>query len=264
MKATPFLLTLCVITAPLALFAQSNALVRPGGLSSPAGTVANASAAASGAIQRDAESADFYFSGGTPRQFLQAVDKYYSVEWLDVADIPKDLASVRIPAVRLRPDQQRISGGKGGGTNAPLETLVGIYNQLTQEKPELGQLSVKGPLAEPIAVMFKSPALSASPAAAPKLKAYPLRGIPQGDWEKLANTAEEEAQKLMAAQRQLTADPARLRAQDGWDTRQITIHQDTGLMVVIGPDSMLEIVDSILNAWRANLMAGDAKPATAK
>ena len=67
---------------------------------------------------------DFFFPGGTPSEFVAAVEKQYKVDWKRVVDIPNNMASARIPALRM--DEQSVEsmfpvargfggGGRGGG-----------------------------------------------------------------------------------------------------------------------------------------------------
>ena len=53
------------------------------------------------------EDIGFAFPGGTPRQFLDAVQEQYKVDWSSVADIPKEMADVHIPRLRINQDSAR-------------------------------------------------------------------------------------------------------------------------------------------------------------
>ena len=76
---------------------------------------------------------DLDFPGGTPKEFLKAVEKQYKVSWSSVADIPDEIQSVHIPALRMNRESLepilrrgrrpggfggRSSGGFGGGFSA--------------------------------------------------------------------------------------------------------------------------------------------------
>jgi len=222
------------------------------------------------------EEPGFVFPGGVPKEFLEAVEKQYKVSWSSVADIPEEMQSVHIPALRLNRESLepilrrghggfggRSSGGFGGGvfmgTNDmgglaasslmeqrhPLEALVALYNSLQQAKPELGQLLVEGDFAKPALVIFIRSNVS-SPTADFQMKAFPLRGIPEKEWERLARAAEEELANLAVAQR--------TRAGGYGEQRRPTlhIHQNTALLVVLGPPSFLDAVGSFVTAWHAN------------
>ena len=100
------------------------------------------------------EEIEFAFPGGTPSQFIDAVQKQYAVDWLSVADIAKELADAHIPKLRLGPDSLGPGSRSAGVEPGPLAALVSLYNELGKQKPELGRLIVKGDLAKPSIVMF--------------------------------------------------------------------------------------------------------------
>jgi hypothetical protein len=49
------------------------------------------------------EVTSFAFPGGTPSQFLNAVQEQFKVDWSSVADIPNEMADVHIPKLRHQP-----------------------------------------------------------------------------------------------------------------------------------------------------------------
>ena len=80
------------------------------------------------------------FSRGNARQFLNAVQEQYKVDWSSVADIPKEMADVHIPRLRINQDSLVIRLSRRTGAEAvALGASVSLYNQLGQQKPELGQ-----------------------------------------------------------------------------------------------------------------------------
>ena len=208
--------------------------------------------------------AGFAFPGGTPKEFLAAVEKQYKVNWSSVADIPEAVQSVQIPALRMDRESlepilrrgRRYGGGFFGGTNGmgaavspamidernPLEALVALYNSLQQAKPELGRLIVEGDFAKPSVVMFVAPHDSSATSDF-QMRAFPLKGIPKDTWDKLAREAEAELGNLAQAQR----TPA-----SSWKFVSLRIHRDTGLLVVLGPAAFLDAVGSFVTAWQAN------------
>jgi hypothetical protein len=216
--------------------------------------------------ESERKEAGFVFSGGTPKEFLEAVEKQYKVNWSSVADIPEVLQSVHIPALRMEREsmetilrrERRLSAANGlGGSPAmmeghnPLEALVVLYNSLQQAKPELGRLVVEGDFAKPSVVMFVAPHDS-SAASDFQMRAFPLKGIPKNQWEKLAMLAEGELANLAAAQ----------RTSGGKRGATLRIHQDTGLLVVLGPAAYLDTVGSFVTAWQANSRFGLEHPAS--
>jgi hypothetical protein len=212
------------------------------------------------------DDAGFAFPGGTPKEFLEAVDKQYKVNWSSVAEIPEELQSSHIPALRmdrasLEPILRRWREGRSGGgflagpgtessgstpgfameQHNPLEAVVALYNSLQRVKPELGQLVVEGDFTRPSVVMFIS-SRAPSPASDFQMKAFPLKGIPQKDWDKLASVAEQELRNLAVVQR--TSGRA--------FTPSLRIHADAALLIAVGPPSFLDAVGSFVTAWHAN------------
>jgi len=215
--------------------------------------------------ESERKEAGFVFSGGTPKEFLEAVEKQFKVNWSSVADIPEALQSVHIPALRMDREsletilrrERRLSANNGlGGSpamvegNNPLEALVALYNSLQQAKPDLGRLVVEGDFAKPSVVMFVAPHDSSATSDF-QMRAFPLKGIPKNQWEKLARVAEEELASLAAAQ----------RTSGGKRGATLRIHQDTGLLVVLGPAAYLDTVGSFVTAWQANSRFGVEHPA---
>src|ERR1039458_8610411 len=120
MKSNSILLTTLKLAAPLALVLQGTALAQSERPTNTPPPPQEAGAAASTFRQN----VDFYFPGGSPQVFLQAVDEQYKVDWAKVADIPLHMQSVHIPALRLNreslyripyyPNGVRGVGGGGG------------------------------------------------------------------------------------------------------------------------------------------------------
>lgn len=223
------------------------------------------------------DSAAFFFPGGTPRQFLEAVEKQFDAKWSDVADIPEEMREVRIPALRLnRESLEPILGrgrrgagfrGRGGGgaefegggfsvqtplpPPSPLEALVALYNSLQVAKRELGLLRVEGDLARPSVVMFMSGGRQSRATENFQMKAFPLRGIPEQEWDKLAEVTMQEINMLARVQ-------GVEKRPEGSEIR-VDLHRGVGLLIVLGPPSILETVDSFVTAWHANQQQAEAK-----
>jgi hypothetical protein len=214
------------------------------------------------------EKVDFYFPGGTPKQFLDSVDKQYKVDWSSIADIPSEMQNVHVPALRLSresidrilPNQRRPGmrgfGGGGGGAGGsfgmeaeernPLDALVVLYNSLNQARPDLGQMIVEGDMGKPSIVLFRSPNPNAPIDI--KMKAFALKGIPKADWEKLAQELKNQFDLLA----QLNHEDATSRPRT-----DVAIHFDTGLLIVLGPQLYMEVAESFVGAWHGNYPGGE-------
>jgi hypothetical protein len=186
----------------------------------------------------------FAFPGGTPSQFLSAVQDQYKVDWSSVADIPKEMADAHIPKLRITQDSLEPILRRTGPEGGPLAALVSLYNQLGEQKPELGRLIVKGDLAKPSVVMFvpDKAAVEAQPKV--KVKAFSIWGVSDPARVTLLEDIERtKKEALDSASRQRGAQ--NIRALEG----TVAIHNDTSLLVATGPESFVDLVESIVTAF---------------
>jgi hypothetical protein len=157
------------------------------------------------------------------------------------------------------------AGVQGGGESEhnPIEALIALYNSLWQAKPELGQLIVEGDLAKPSVVVFhcdvqRRPLIDNSDF---KMKAFALNGIPPKEWEQLEDLVDSELNKLALLQIERsinTGEPLSDNETRHLDMEigkaresRVTLHKDTGLLIVRGSQSILDAADSLVTAWRA-------------
>ena len=191
MKSNSIFFNTLMLAAPVALWLQGSALAQPTGATTtpppPAPSAAaatlpapspplgwapppapNAGAAAStnqdnveriSFVRVDfADNVEFFFPGGTPGDFLNAVEKQYKVDWKKVADIPDNMRNVRIPALRMSRQSAdsmlaaaRRDGATGASNNAsvanklspPTEAEQEAYSQVRQRLADLQALGVK-------------------------------------------------------------------------------------------------------------------------
>jgi hypothetical protein len=211
------------------------------------------------------------------------VEKQYKVDWAKVADIPANMAEVVIPRLRMnrqsaehiidsyggrRPGGRFGGGGGGGGfqggrepDHSPLDALIALYNSLSQAKPELGQLIVEGDLAKPSVVIFRSNSQRTSSIDYSnfKMKAFALKGIPENEWGKLEEVVGHELDTLAMLQIERPVGERHsdheqtLMAEEIERQRQsrVALYKDTGLLIVRGPEPILEAAESLVTAWRA-------------
>ena len=256
MKSNSIFFNTLMLAAPVVLWLQGSALAQPTGASNPAPPPApNAGAAAS----TNQDSVEFFFPGGTPSDFLNAVEKQYKVDWKKVADIPNNMLNVHIPALRMnRQSSERILGPEppfafpgSGGLNAadrnPLKALIALYNSLGGAKPELGNLLVEGDLAKPSVVIFHS---SAPPTQIDyKVKAFALKGISPTEWERLVDEINSQFDRELTRQADLAVHSSSPMPKY---TGHVILHPDTSLLVVDGPVWSVELAESFVAAWKAN------------
>ncbi|MGA2557628.1 MAG: hypothetical protein ABSG04_15275 [Verrucomicrobiota bacterium] len=271
MKSNSILFTTLTLAAPLAFLLQGSDLAQAkgGGGSTPLAQDAEAATPAPAPSPR--ANVDFFFPGGTPSEFVAAVEKQYRVEWAKVVDIAENMREVHIPALRM--SQQSVEsmfpvyrggGGRGGGgagggggfggggirggfgsnpeERDPLMALITLYNRLGQAKSELGSLMVEGDLAKPSIVMFRS--IYANSAPELTLKAFALNGIPVAEWDKLAQEINDQIGMIHGMNHK---DAVRYK---------VDVHRDSKLLVVFGTASDLDAVESLVAAWRTNYGPG--------
>ncbi|HVM46525.1 MAG TPA: hypothetical protein VMU04_00790 [Candidatus Acidoferrum sp.] len=201
---------------------------------------------------RGAESAQaedvtaFAFPGGTPAQFLDAVQHQFHVDWASVADIPPEMAEVRIPRLRINQESLAALGRGGPGGNDPLAAVVSLYNQLWENRNELGRLVVKGDLRRPSVVMFVPDMAAVDKQARIKVKAFSIFGVSDAERARLQEDIQRatlEAKDYASHQR----GPADLQSLQG----TVALHNETSLLVATGPEPYVEMVESIVNACLA-------------
>jgi hypothetical protein len=187
----------------------------------------------------------FAFPGGTPDQFLDAVQQQYRVDWLSMADIPKEMADVHIP--RLRISQESLATLTHlRGANQWLSALVSLYNLVGQKKPELGTLLVQGDLAKPSVVMFVPDKAVADTQLKIKVKAFSISGISDAERARLQEDIDRAKKEAMQYASRLRGSPGP-RSLDG----MVAMHNDTSLLVATGSESFVDMVESIVNACQA-------------
>jgi hypothetical protein len=122
--------------------------------------------------------------------------------------------------------------------------LIILYNQLGEQKPDLGRLIVKGNLTNP-AVVLLVPDKAATDTSKLKVKAFSIYGINEAARDKLQidiRNANDEA--MMYAER---LGGSSFRGFQG----TVAVHNDTSLLVATGTDPFIEMVESIVVATQA-------------
>lgn len=190
------------------------------------------------------EAISFAFPGGTPSQLLNAVQQQYKVDWLSVADIPKEMADVHIPRLRIQHDV--FEPIPRPAWEPELAEVVSLYNQLGEQKPELGHLIVKGDLTKPSVVMFVPDKSAADTQPRIKVKAFSIYGINDAERAKLQKDIDQ-------AREEAVNYASHLRGSSGLRTLEgtVAIHNDTSLLVATGREAFVEMVESIVNACLA-------------
>ncbi len=200
------------------------------------------------------EQAAFTFPGGTPRQFMEAVEKQFKVDWLSIASIPAELQQVQIPKLRLTPKPK---GNMALGMDSPVRQLVLLYNSLAEKSPQLGTLLVDGDdPRKPSAVMLVPNKTTSVVQARMKTMAFPLRGVPEKDWATLADEIMQMGGEATHYEAMMTGGLE--ASQPGF----VKVHQAAALLVVTGSESFVEMAESVVAAFQANQQAKAAKFST--
>jgi hypothetical protein len=192
------------------------------------------------------EATGFSFPGGTPSQFLNVVQDQFKVDWSSVADIPKEMADVHIPRLRISQDSLGPLLRPSGTERGPLAALISLYNQLGEQKPELGRLVVKGDLTKPSVVMFVPDKAATDTRLQVKVKAFSIWGISDAERAKLLEDIERSKKEALDYASRLRGSTG-LRGLEG----TVAVHNDTSLLVATGPESFVDIVESIVTAFLA-------------
>jgi len=197
----------------------------------------------------------FTFPGGTPNQFLDAVQQQYKVDWVSVADIPQEMVDVRIPRLRITGESPDPFSPRARVEIEPLAALVSLYNQLGEQKPELGHLLVKGALNRPSVVMFVPDKAAAD--ARPKItvKAFSIYGINDAEKVKLQQDIDRAGEQALRYAMALPNFSGGRNLQGS-----VSIHDETSLLVATGPQPFVDMVESIVTAWQAKEQARKLTP----
>ncbi len=202
---------------------------------------------------RDGAEEVFSFPGGTPLDLVKAVQEHFKVDWQSVMDEPREMADVHIPRLRLNlapgPDTRPAAEG-------PLGALVTLYNQVGEQKPELGHLVVRGNLVKPSVVLFV-PSKSAGELR-PKfmVKAFSVYGLNDEARARLIDD-------INRAQMMAIDYTTRQRGPSGTAelSGMVALHKETSLLVATGQEAFVEMVESMVAACTANKEAMNYSPA---
>jgi hypothetical protein len=187
----------------------------------------------------------FTFTGGTPRQFVEAIDKYYKTDWANIVQIPVQMERMWIPRMRLPTDMPLASHPIPTLPNQPAifsASLLSLYADLAAKDPELGNLIVKGDPMEPNLVIFIPDKSIVDAPSDIRVKAFSLQKIPKASWPNLLKEIDD---TQMYAARYAEEKGANQRLFSG----RSAIHADTQILVAIGTDAYVTMVQSVEDAF---------------
>ena len=197
---------------------------------------------------------NFLFTGGSPIDFLKALQTQYGTDLMSVAEIAPGMDRVRVPKLLLQ--APRAASGQDAATMAQrhLENMILFYNQLAKDDSRLGRLFVRwgttpDTKSTAIAVVLSPVQATNAVPVEVKTRAFPLRSLPEKQWEVALIQIEQTLATLKAQQDEQDANnPGRVASV----RRSARIHASSGLLVATGLESDLEFVASVLEAMRAN------------
>ncbi len=183
---------------------------------------------------------DFLFPGGSPIDFLQALQKQYGVDLMSLADISPRIDRAHVPKLRIPAARSP--------ANLPqplwqLNNMIGLYNQLAKDDPRLGKLFVHSNGTNVIAVTLRPLPTTDAARVEIKTRAFPLAGIPEAKWSSLTKVIDFT---------QLEVQNRHESLREMFGPASVSIHRGSELLIAVGSETYLDLVGSIVDAWRAN------------
>jgi hypothetical protein len=176
----------------------------------------------------------FSFEGGNPFDFVVALDKHFRTRLVQILTLPETLSRTRVPKLRV-------------AANDPREVLD-LYNRL--ESPTLGRWRFEPPQYKPGTNMNVLMLVPDKNAAAGKLeqstkvKGIALAGVPETKWEALLRDIDQ----ARAYGERAIATKGSSDAFEG----SIRVQRDSKVLIVVGSEAYLEMVESLVSAHRMN------------
>jgi hypothetical protein len=175
----------------------------------------------------------FSFEGGNPFDFVVALDKHFRTRLVQILTLPETLSRTKVPKLRVAAEDPR--------------EVLNLYNRL--ESPTLGRWRFEPPQHIPgtnmnvlMLVPDKSVATGKMERSGTKVKGIALAGVPEAKWEALMRDIEKA--------RAYGEDAAKGLDDDfGGSTR---VQPDSKVLIVVGSEAYLEMVESLVSAHRMN------------
>lgn len=171
----------------------------------------------------------FDFPGGTPVNFVLAVQRHFGVDWADIAFIPDEMQDVRIPPMRVETPSV-----------GDVKVIEKLYNSMGQGNPQLGQWHIEGNIMKPWVLMLvpgKDFPGAQSRKAAFTTKAFSLKGLAGEEWKYVQEDIDRAQREAIGISR----NPELMRG-------QVSLHRETSILVAFGSESFVNLVESIVAA----------------
>jgi hypothetical protein len=182
----------------------------------------------------------FFFSGGTPLDFVLALDHHFRTRLGEILSIPSSLAHAQVPKMRL-------------STESPGDALA-LYNRV--DNPFLGRWYWDpanpngGTNLHLLTLVPNAGATAEKPVS--RVKAIALGGVPEDKWRAL--------EEDVAVAQKFGRNDAERRGSENPDG-EIHIQPASKVLIVSGSDAFIEMVESVVAAHRINADISGRKPA---
>jgi len=170
----------------------------------------------------------FLFPGGSPLDFIMAMDRHFRTRLHEILSVPHALVHAQVPKMRLT-------------TENPAEPLV-LYNRLGD--PFLERWVWEGAVdpgtnVQVLTLVPDKTIAGTLQKPAGRVKAVALAGVPESKWHALQEDIDQ-ARKVGTLQNETSIEG------------QIRIQPSSKVLIVSGSDDFIEMVESVVAAHRTN------------
>ncbi|HKX63039.1 MAG TPA: hypothetical protein VJS65_14365, partial [Verrucomicrobiae bacterium] len=176
----------------------------------------------------------FNFDGGSPVDFVVALDRHFRTRLVQVLTLPETLSRTRVPKLRVAAED-------------PREVLT-LYNRL--DNPALGQWrfepaqkSADTNLNVLMLVPDKATSSASTGRSPTRVKGVALAGVPEAQWETLMRDID-----------QAKVYGEEIAAKGGGDlfVGTLRVQRDSKILIAAGSEAYMDMVESLVQAHRLN------------
>jgi hypothetical protein len=179
----------------------------------------------------------FNFDGGSPFDFIAALDRHFRTRLVQILTLPETLSKTKVPKLRVAADDPR--------------EVLAVYNRL--ESPTLGQWrfepgatgqntnSSSTNMNVLMLVPDKNMAAKVERSVT-KVKGVALAGVPDAKWDALMRDID---------QAKVYGDEAAKESGEAFGGT-VRVQRDSRVLIVAGSEAYLEMVESLVQAHRMN------------
>lgn len=219
-------------------------------LFTPIGPVSAQETDSAGSTTENAEpeSEWFVFEGGSPYNFIRAIEKHFRNDYEDidlsgVLTIPRELENARVPKLRLQTADKTMSAR--GDAIKGISELIKLYNRLSEKNPALGTWHIEGNSLKPdvLALLSDRNSEGVNQKNVFKVKALALNPIRKSKWESLVREID-----------RASAISERYAEEVGYNFKegQVNLQEASEILVCFGTPAYIELVESMVAAFEKN------------